>query len=183
MRRLLPIFIFLFAACAAGAEDYNWMLLSGYGTTHPGLGGTEEHVETCDVVLRHSRKFKDTGTGWYRGSHNLLIEVPVHIVTNPDTRPMFGMNFLSSWTWEVWDGFRPYCFVGGGPVYTEAKIPGMGSNLNGNYQAGCGVYFKVCGGQTVAVEYRYHHISNASTVEPNDPLNSSKYLLGVSLRF
>jgi hypothetical protein len=31
------------------------------------------------------------------------------------------------------------------------------------------------------LEYRYHHVSNADTAEPNEPLNSSKLLIGVSL--
>ncbi len=181
MRKFFPVFILLLAGCATGAEDKSWMFLSGYGTTYPGWGGTKEHVETVDVVLRHSRKLKNTGKGWYRGSHNFLIELPVHFVTNPDTSPMFAMNFLSSWTLEVWDRFQPYCFVGGGPVYTEAGIPGMGSKINGNYQAGCGVYFKADSGPVLVLEYRYHHISNLGTAEPNDPLNSSKYMLGVSL--
>jgi hypothetical protein len=29
-------------------------------------------------------------------------------------------------------------------------------------------------------EYRYHHVSNAGTAEPNEPLNSSKCLIGVT---
>jgi hypothetical protein len=34
-------------------------------------------------------------------------------------------------------------------------------------------------GIAILGEYRYHHVSNANTAEPNEPLNSSKILLGV----
>jgi hypothetical protein len=33
----------------------------------------------------------------------------------------------------------------------------------------------------ISLEYRYHHISNAGAATPNEPLNSSKILLGVSV--
>ena len=160
-----------------------WMLLTGYGATHPGLGKTREYVETVDAVLRYTRKFKDTGRNWYRGSHELLIELPVSFVINPDTAPIFAINFLASWTLRTWQRFLPYCFAGGGPVYTEADIPGMGSNFNGNYQAGCGIRYQTENGPQFALEYRFHHISNLGLKSPNDPLNSSKFLFGVSLPF
>jgi hypothetical protein len=31
------------------------------------------------------------------------------------------------------------------------------------------------------LEYRYHHVSNANTAAPNEPLNSSKILVGISI--
>jgi hypothetical protein len=33
----------------------------------------------------------------------------------------------------------------------------------------------------LSLEYRYHHVSNAGTARPNEPLNSSKILLGVAV--
>ena len=160
-----------------------WMFLTGYGATHPGFGKTREYVETVDVVMRYTRKLKDTGRDWYRGSHELLIELPVNFVINPDTSPIFAMNFLASWTLRTWQRCLPYCFVGGGPVYTEADIPGMGSKINGNCQAGCGIRYRIENGPQFALEYRFHHISNGGLKKPNDPLNSSKFLFGVSLPF
>lgn len=182
MKRLILV-ILLISACSVYSESRDWMVLTGYGESHRSWGDTKQHVETFDLVLRHSSRFKNTGRDWFRGSHNFLIELPLHIVTNPDTSPIFAMNFISCWKLEVSKKIEPYMFIGGGPVYTEAGIPGMGNKINGNYQTGLGLYFNTEDGQQFAVEWRYHHISNASTANPNDPLNSSKYLIGISLPF
>lgn len=182
MKRILIILLFA-VACTTHAQDGRWMILTGYGETHTDWGGTKQHVETMDVILRHSTRFKDTGRDWFKGSHNLFVELPIHFVTNPDTSPIFAMNFISCWILETHSKTQPYMFIGGGPVYTEAGIAGMGSKINGNYQAGFGLYLRAFNDQLVTLEWRYHHISNASTASPNDPLNSSKYLIGMNLPF
>ncbi len=167
----------------ADHTDESWMLLTGYGTTHPGLGKTREHVETVDIILRYKRKLKDTGRDWYNGSHDFLVELPVSYLIKPDGGQIFGLNFLSSWTLKTSQRYMPYFFVGGGPVYTEANIPGMRANLCGNYQAGLGLNYKTKKGRSFVLEYRFHHISNAGMRAPNIPLNSSKVLIGISLSF
>lgn len=167
----------------ADHTDESWMLLTGYSTTHPGLGKTREHVETVDVILRYKRKLKDTGRDWYSGRHDFLIELPVYSLIKPYDGQIFGLNFLTSWTLKTSRRYMPYFFLGGGPVYTEANIPGMGANLCGNYQAGLGLTYKTRKGRSFVVEYRFHHISNAGMKQPNIPLNSSKALIGISVSF
>ena len=161
-------------------ESY-WAILSGYGATHVGMGKTREHVETADLLLRYGRVLRsNVGSSWYTGRHDLLVEIPVHVVLRPDLAPMFGMNFLASYFFSSNKKTGPYFFAGGGPVYTEADIPGLGSNLNGNYQAGMGFVFRIEKRYSLNMEYRFHHISNAGTRDPNVPLNSSKVLLGIT---
>jgi len=167
----------------ADNTDDSWMMLSGYSTTHPGLGKTREHVETVDTILRYKRKLKDTGRDWYRGRHDFLIELPVSYIINSDDGQIFGLNLLSSWTLKISQRYMPYFFVGGGPVYTEANIPGVGANLCGNYQTGLGLNYKTKKGRSFVLEYRFHHISNAGMKQPNVPLNSSKVLIGISVPF
>jgi len=167
----------------ADNTDDSWMLLSGYSTTHPGLGETREHVETVDTILRYRRKLKDTGHDWYRGSHDFLIELPVSYLIKSDNGQIFGLNLLSSWTLKISQKYMPYFFVGGGPVYMEANIPGVGANLCGNYQVGLGLNCNIKKGCSFVLEYRFHHISNAGMKQPNIPLNSSKVLIGISFSF
>ena len=157
-------------------------ILGGYGATHVGMGKTSEHVETADIVFRYGRVLRsDIGRSWFKGHHDLLIEFPVHIVLRPVASPMFGMNFLASYFFTTYKKGSPYFFAGGGPVFIEAgSIDGVGSSLNGNYQAGIGFLFKTERGHNLNVEYRFHHISNAGTREHNVPLNSSKLLLGIT---
>ncbi|MBI4690638.1 MAG: acyloxyacyl hydrolase, partial [Nitrospirae bacterium] len=59
-------------------------------------------------------------------------------------------------------------------------ITGLGSRLNGNYQIGIGTHYKLKQGLYLDTEFRLHHISNTGTKEPNDPLNSSRFLIGIT---
>ena len=93
---------------------------------------------------------------------------------------MIGINFLANYTFTANEQWQPYIFGGGGPVYIFADIPGMGSNLNGNFQFGIGLGYSLNKKNRLLFEVRYHHISNAGTADPNEPLNSSKFILGIT---
>lgn len=160
----------------------NWAIITGYGQSFPGWGHTTQRVETVDLIPRyHHVIFANIGSGWYRGFHSILLEVPVSLVVSPEASTMVGINFLASYTFtadqqQQW--WQPYLFGGGGPVYSFADIPGMGADLNGNYQFGVGIKHDWDTTHQLLFELRYHHISNADTEKPNDPLNSIKILLG-----
>lgn len=172
--------LLLFAAVPARADDSSWAVLGGNGATVVGMGATREHVETADIVLRYARVLvDDLGYSWYAGRHDILVELPVSF-TAPHASPMIGMNFLASYFFTSFGRYVPYCFLGGGPVYVAPDIPGMGSRLNGNYQAGVGVAYKVDGEFSLDLEGRFHHISNAGAASPNVPLNSFKLLVGIT---
>lgn len=159
----------------------SWGVLGGYGQSFPGWGQTTQRVETLDLVLRYNHLiFDNLGSGWYRGFHSILLELPVHFVVSPDVSSMIGMNFLACYTFTANQDIRPYLFGGGGPVYSFADIPGMGSELNGNYQFGMGLSYGINPDHDFLFELRYHHISNGGSEEPNAPLNSVKVLFGLT---
>ena len=165
-------------------KESHWTVLAGYGVTHTGIGNTHAHVETADFIFRYSRDItRDLGSSWYLSRHALMVELPIHLVVNPDTAPMLGINFLACWRFTASEKVRPYLFGGGGFLYTNAEIPGLGSKYNGNYQGGAGILYRLGPEYSLNLEYRFHHISNLNTVEPNDPLNSSKFLIGLTALF
>jgi lipid A 3-O-deacylase len=154
-------------------------VLFGYGSSYPGWGQTKIRVETIDTVLRYELpKYQDLGSSWYRGDHTVLIEVPVHFLVNHSGPPMIGCNFLANYTFTESTRYRPYIFAGGGPLYVPADIPGMGTHINGNYQCGIGIHYPLEDSHALIFEVRYHHVSNAGAADPNDPLNSLKFMLG-----
>lgn len=171
-------------AVAAGEDapvSQRWGFLVGYGMSHPGMGKTRFWVETVDLIPRYERELtNDLGSSWYRGRLSLLVELPIHLVVDPAESPMFGLNILAGWNFAARGSLQPYFFVGGGPVYTDAKIRGLGARLNGNYQAGVGLRYRISRGRQLLFEYRLHHLSNANTKRPNCPINSSKFLVGVT---
>ena len=184
----LLFFTFLFAdlwigpANSAGftlSKD-RFGLLGGYGQSVPGWGETTQRVETIDLIPRYDHLIFDRlGFGWLRGYHSILIETPIHVVINPKISGMPAMNFLACYTFTSKKTLRPYLFGGGGPVYSFADIPGMGADLNGNYQFGVGLEYRLSKDTDYLFEIRYHHISNGGSERPNEPLNSLKFLFGI----
>ena len=49
-----------------------------------------------------------------------------------------------------------------------------------SHQSGTGPRYFVRPDIAMMAEYRCHHISNAGAASPNEPLNSSKILIGMS---
>ena len=173
--------VLIISAGQAKAADQTcaWSVLTGYGTSHPGWGKTKIRVETIDLVLRYDNVLsKNIGSSWYQGYHSLLLELPVHLIVNPEVSTMIGANFLACYTFTDNDQYLPYIFAGGGPLYTNTNIPGMGSHWNGNYQFGIGLRYKINTWHDVLFEFRFHHVSNGDQKDPNDPLNSTKCLAG-----
>lgn len=174
---------------SAGAADRAevgqgaWSLLGGYGFSHTKLGKTKTWVETVDLVGRYERQLTaEIGSSWYQGRYLVMVETPVHFVVDPAADPMVGLNFLACYRFSnLLSGVaKIYGFGGGGPVYSGSELPGMGRHLNGNWQLGIGLRQPLDSGQALLMEYRFHHISNGGSAEPNDSFNSSKLLLGIT---
>ncbi|GFE61051.1 acyloxyacyl hydrolase [Geobacter sp. AOG2] len=157
-------------------------LLTGYGIIHRYFGATRTQVQTWDVIARYGRFLSDeVGTGsWYQGRHELLVEIPYHMAVDHDARSMVGGYLLGSWKFTGLEGIYPYVFAGGGILFVDVGLPTMGSKLDFSYQGGTGLQYFLRKNTALMAEYRYHHISNAGTASPNEPLNSSKFLVGVT---
>lgn len=181
---LIVICLLLVSPSPAGASADspwdNWTVMTGYGQSIPGWGETSERVETVDFVPRYNHLvFAELGSGWYKGFHSTLVELPLHLIASPDVSAMVGVNLLACYTFTANQLWRPYIFGGGGPLYSFADISGMGAAWNGNYQFAIGLENRLDPDWTLLFELRYHHISNLGSEDPNVPLNSIKALIGV----
>jgi lipid A 3-O-deacylase len=186
-RLLVALSVMTFFAAPAGAgspvafPSSEFALLAGAGISHPGFGDTRTEVQTADLVLRYGRFLSgETGSGWYRGRHEILLELPFHLAVNKGNRSMAGGYLLGSWKFTSCGDLVPYAFAGGGPLFVDLGLPTMSRRLDFSYQGGIGLQRVVAPGTAIMAEYRYHHVSNAGTGEPNEPINSSKILLGIS---
>lgn len=164
-----------------------YAMLGGYGITHHGFGATRTEVQTVDAILRYGYFLSDEvgKDRWFQGRHELLIELPLHLTVDPRTRIMTGFYLLGSWkfTGLAEKKFYPYVFAGGGPLYNDLGLSTQAARLNFSYQGGTGLQYMLSTDIALIAEYRYHHVSNAGTAEPNEPLNSSKIFLGVAKFF
>ncbi len=159
----------------------HWTALLGYSVTHPGWGSTDTQVESSDLIIQYGHVIlKEAGRSWYQGRHKILIEFPFSVVFHPGSAIMTGINFLACWEFTAFEKIVPYLNAGGGLVYTDLDIPGLGSEVNGNYQSGLGIHYLIQRDMSLDVNFRLHHISNAGTEDPNEPLNATKLLFGVT---
>ncbi len=165
----------------AAKQTGEYGFLTGYGITHKYFGATRTQVQTWDVIARFGYFLSDeVGVGsWYQGRHELLVELPYHMAVDHGGRSMVGGYLLGSWKFTGPDTVAPYVFAGGGPLFVDLGLPTMGTRLCYSYQAGTGLHYFLDKKTALTMEYRYHHISNAGTAEPNEPLNSSKILFGL----
>ena len=191
VKALLVVLLVALCSSPANADDrgrttadarYELTLLTGYGITHRGFGETRTQVQTWDAIARLGWYLSDEiGKGsWYQGRHQLLVELPYHLAVDHGARSMVGGYLLGSWKFTSLSHVKPYIFAGGGPVYVGLGLPSMGAKLDFSYQGGTGIQIPIAAATMLNLEYRYHHISNAGTATPNEPLNSSKILVGVS---
>jgi lipid A 3-O-deacylase len=171
------------AAETVEKATYELTLLGGYGITHRGFGDTRTQVQTVDAIGRFGWFLSDeVGKGsWYQGRHEQLVELPLHLVVDPRTRIMTGGYLLGSWKFTSIEKVYPYIFAGGGVLYNDLGLSTQGTRINFSYQAGTGLQYLIAPDMAITMEYRYHHVSNAGTAEPNEPLNSSKVLFGISV--
>jgi opacity protein-like surface antigen len=157
-------------------------ILAGYGSSFVGFGTTQHQVQTLDAILRAGFFLSDeVGKGsWYQGRHELLLELPYHMAVNYGGRSMVGGYMLGHWRFTSLDKVVPYVLAGGGPLFVDLGLPTMGSKLCFSYQGGTGLQYLIDKNTALSLEYRYHHISNAGTASPNEPINSNKILVGIS---
>jgi len=167
---------------AASTAKGEFGALFGYGSSHVGFGETRHQIQTLDTILRAGFFLSDeVGKGsWYQGRHEVLLELPWHLAINHGGRSIVGGYILGHWRFTSLVEFVPYVLAGGGPLYVDLGLPTMGTKLCFSYQGGAGLQYFINKNSALNVEYRYHHISNAGTAEPNEPLNSNKILLGIS---
>lgn len=182
---LLTSFIFPVLGTADGPASTakgEFGILTGYGISHVGFGATAHQVQTWDVMLRAGFFLSDEigKNSWYQGRHEIVLELPYHMAVDHGGRSMVGGYALGHWRFTAMDTIVPYIFAGGGPLFVDLGLPTMGSRLCFSYQGGTGVQYVISKSSALNLEYRYHHISNAGTAEPNEPINSSKVLMGIS---
>jgi opacity protein-like surface antigen len=188
---LLAVYVVMILACGSAfcaeneiltSASSEFILLGGYGITHRGYGDTRTQVQTFDIIFKYGHFLSgEIGKGhWYQGRHEVFLELPLHLAVDHGGRSMVGGTILGSWKFTSLDRVTPFLFAGGGILYVDLGLATMGSRLNGTYQVGGGLQHFVSKDVAFTGEYRYHHISNLGTSRPNEPLNSSKILFGIS---
>lgn len=129
--------------------------------------------------------FDPIGTSWYRGQVTLGGEALFIQYVDPLTTYLAAVTPTAKYTFLVSERLRPYVEAGAGLVWTDLadRIPEKGSQFNFNLQVGAGLSYFVAPTTSINLSYRFQHISNAGTAEPNHGIDAGVVLIGISKLF
>jgi len=123
------------------------------------------------------------GPGWLRGNLELLLEPSlIHLESDAGSTTVVGASGVGRW---IFTGtrVRPYLDAGAGILLGDTHLPQTDCSVNFLLQGGPGLLVVLSDSTTLAVGYRYQHISNATACRTNPGVNSSALYLGVNYLF
>ncbi len=118
---------------------------------------------------------------WYGGNLDLLFEPAVLVGFEPRGGVFAGGTALFRYNFLGARRLVPYVEGGGGMGYLDFDLRDQRDGFAFLLQAGAGAQLFVRPGMSVDLAWRFQHISNAGTSRPNNGLNASLPLLGVTL--
>ncbi len=122
------------------------------------------------------------GSSWYRGQVGLGAELLVFDTSEPVTGYGVGITPKLQYTFVGLDRLRPYIEGGGGPLWTDlgGRVPGQSGEFNFVVWGGAGSAWLLTPHWAIQAGYRFVHISNGGTREPNSGLNFGLPFAGLS---
>lgn len=123
------------------------------------------------------------GPDWVRGNLELMLEPALlHLDTEVSASTVVGLSAVGRWI-LTGSRFRAYFDAGAGILLGETNLPQTSCDVNFLLQGGPGVLVVLSPSTTVAVGYRFQHISNAGSCAINPGINSSALYLSVNYLF
>ena len=166
---------------AAGTKDVG---LGGAVSTSHGTRADFDTVTGLQLLPHVGYVVSDAmGPGWLRGNLELLLEPTLlHLGSEVGSSTVVGTSALGRW---IFGGtrFRPYVDVGAGVLVGETHLRQTDCPVNFLLQGGPGFLVVLSDTTTLAIGYRYQHVSNATLCSTNPGINSSALYLGVNYLF
>lgn len=122
------------------------------------------------------------GSNWYRGQVALGAELLAFGTSEPMTGYGVGIAPKLQYTFVGLDRLRPYIEGGGGPLWTDlgGRVPEQPGEFNFVVWGGAGNAWHLTPQWAIHAGYRFVHISNGGTREPNSGLNFGLPFAGLS---
>ena len=117
------------------------------------------------------------------GRLNFVLEPFVNTVYEPTSNVEVGSNFLIKYVLPLTQTVQPYIKGGVGALYMSMHTDEQATQYNFLPQGAGGVHIFINEKTALTFEYRYRHLSNASTKHPNSGIDSDMFLGGISFFF
>jgi hypothetical protein len=125
------------------------------------------------------------GSSWYRGQVALGAELVAFWTSQPVTASGVGVTPKLVYTFTGLNRLRPFIEGGGGPLWTDlgGRVPEQPGQFNFIVWGGAGCGWLLTPEWILQAGYRFVHISNAGTSQPNSGLNYGLPFVGLSYMF
>jgi opacity protein-like surface antigen len=117
------------------------------------------------------------------GSLEVVAEPGYLAVFEGKTAQVASLAALLKYNLRTGTRLVPFVEGGGGVSYASERVPQQpgGTHFNFVLEAGAGVHYLLGDRTALTAEWRFHHFSNGDLQPPNPSLNSSLFLIGVSI--
>jgi opacity protein-like surface antigen len=159
-------------------------LTAGYGFAIKVGGRTDDmnDLEYVYVAPRFGIGISDIKgqDEWYRGSFELLVETPLLFQYEPGNGQAKGGSLLLRYNFLPEDKFIPFVEIGGGIMSLDFDLEGQSDGFNFTLQGGTGLHYFIHERTALTGGWRWLHISNTGISSPNQGIDSSLFLVGIS---
>ncbi|UWX57622.1 acyloxyacyl hydrolase [Chlorobaculum sp. MV4-Y] len=196
-KKLFRLFISLLLACsfipvkldAAPADTHDGVYLdeiaigSGYAWGH--LKFTHADFNAVPIFVRFGFNMNSVfGMRDSKGTLQLALEPFCNPVTEPESGVETGLNVFFRYLHPIAPSVKLVGEIGSGPMYLSIDSREQGdAGFNFLNQFGLGAQVAVSENSAITLGYRFRHLSNAGTSEPNRGINSNAVVLSYSLLY
>jgi len=153
-----------------------------------GLNAQSEDVEMLSFAPRFGIAVGDDRAigRWYETRAQIFVEGTFLWEIQPKSGSAHGAALIlriNALALRASTGFVPFLSIGAGIVALDFDLKDQDDGLSFTPQIGVGLRYMLTQGASLDLEWRYHHISNASTHPPNRGINTNLLTLGASIFF
>ncbi len=176
----------VYADCMFQKGDHEWGILSGYGHNFPSTAdilrgkNVTEDVQFIFLIPYWGKVIKEWNGCW---SLEFITETFLtYAIQESKSRYAVGVTPLFQFNFKKVGRVTPFINLGSGVLYTNLDPEGFGSEFDFTPQIGTGVRYQMGHNRFLTLSYRFHHISNANTVHPNESIDSNFFIIGISVK-
>jgi len=157
---------------------------NGFALANSGNGDTK--------IVEYLATFPSLGVGisdtlaedaWFRGNFEFVFEGESITNFRPRIGYSAGLGLLLRYNFLYGKNLIPFFEVGGGFGYIDFDLRDQADGLIYYPQAGLGLHYFLTDKTALNVGWRLHHMSNSKHKQPNNGINASLVLVGLTYHF
>jgi hypothetical protein len=149
-----------------------------------GIGGSPHELTGFHLVPHLGLVVtEERGPGLLRGQLEVLAEPTLVHVGGDNPTDVLGLAVGTRWLFAGLGRVRPYVEAGAGVVTGQPRLPRNECEVLFSLQGGAGVLLFWTERHAVTLSYRFSHLSNGHVCVPNQGVNASMLVIGVTAFF